>query len=445
MTVIARLSVVGLAVLLTAVPATAAETLVDTGEGTLGRAIENAAPGDVLRLRPGTYRGSFVIDRPLTLTGGGAVELDGMGKGTVLTIDAPDVSVSGLTVKGSGSSHDTLDAGIKLMQKATRAQVLRNVLIGNLHGIDIHGAQDARVTGNEITGRTDHRMNERGNGVYIWNAPGAVVEENTVRLGRDGIFINTSRNNILRNNRFENLRFAIHYMYANDSKVIGNVSVGNHLGYAIMYSKRVELRGNSSLRDRNHGIMLNYANQAVIDNNLVRDGGEKCLFMYNANKNRLTGNRFEGCPIGIHFTAGSERNEIHDNAFIGNRTQVKYVGTSDHEWSFEGRGNYWSDHTAFDVNGDGIADQPYRPNDRIDQILWTQPSAKFLLGSPAIQLIRWAQREFPALLPGGVVDSRPLMKPVEPLRAFQRKRAMSLSRAAAEATATGAASREGLQ
>jgi nitrous oxidase accessory protein len=47
----------------------------------------------------------------------------------------------------------------------------------------------------------------------------------------------------------------------------------------------------------------------------------------------------------------------------------------------------------------------------MDQILWTQPSAKLLLGSPAVQLIRWAQKEFPALLPGGVVDDKPLMTP----------------------------------
>jgi nitrous oxidase accessory protein len=47
----------------------------------------------------------------------------------------------------------------------------------------------------------------------------------------------------------------------------------------------------------------------------------------------------------------------------------------------------------------------------MDQVLWTQPSAKLLLGSPAVQLVRWAQSEFPALLPGGIVDDRPLMKP----------------------------------
>jgi nitrous oxidase accessory protein len=83
------------------------------------------------------------------------------------------------------------------------------------------------------------------------------------------------------------------------------------------------------------------------------------------------------------------------------------VGSRDHVWS----GNYWSDHSAYDINGDGRADQAFRPNDAMDQILWTQPSARLLLGSPAIQLIRWAQKEFPAMLPGGVVDDRPLMRP----------------------------------
>ena len=33
-----------------------------------------------------------------------------------------------------------------------------------------------------------------------------------------------------------------------------------------------------------------------------------------------------------------------------------------------------------------------------------------LLGSPAVQLVRWSQSAFPALLPGGVIDSHPLMR-----------------------------------
>ena len=397
-----------------AVSALCADTTVEPGGTNLARAIAAAEPGDVLLLGRGIHSGGIIVDRKIVLKGNGDAEVRGTGIGTVITVDAPDVVVSGLVVTGSGTNHETLDAGIKLTKKAGRAVVQRNTLIGNLHSIDIHGARDALVSGNTIIGRQDKRMNDRGNGIYVWNSPGAIVENNNVRLGRDGIFVNSSRRNVFRGNRFENLRFAIHYMYANDSVVSGNVSMGNHLGYAIMFSSRLNIENNLSIGDRDHGIMLNYANSAKIHQNTVRDGGQKCLFMYNANKNRLTENRFEGCPIGIHFTAGSERNALSGNAFIGNRTQVKYVGSKHHEWSVDGHGNYWSDHAAYDVNGDGVADQVYRPNDLVDHVLWTQPAAKLLLGSPAIQLVRWAQQEFPGLLPGGVIDSAPLMVPPMP-------------------------------
>ncbi len=150
---------------------------------------------------------------------------------------------------------------------------------------------------------------------------------------------------------------------------------------------------------------------AIIEGNAVLRGGEKCVFIYNANKNQFRGNWFEGCRIGIHFTAGSERNAMSGNAFVNNQTQVMYVGTRFLDWSVDGRGNYWSDNPAFDLNGDGIADEAYRPNDVVDQIVWRYPAAKLLLNSPAMQVVRWAQSQFPGLHPGGVVDSAPLMKP----------------------------------
>ena len=109
------------------------------------------------------------------------------------------------------------------------------------------------------------------------------------------------------------------------------------------------------------GVFLNYANNSEIEGNRVAGGAEKCLFIYNANINRIHDNYFADCQIGIHFTAGSERNEVYPNAFVNNRTQVKYVGTRDIEWSLNGRGNYWSDNPAFDLDDDGIADQAYRP------------------------------------------------------------------------------------
>ena len=397
-----------------AAPMARTETLtVPAGDGALQAAVAGADPGDVLILSPGRHAGPVTLSRPITLDGQGRVTIEGGGRGSVVTVTGADITVRGLTITGSGSDHQTIDSGIQLTKTARRGLIEDNHLIGNLYGIDIHGADNSVVRDNVIVGRRDRRMNSRGNGIYVWNAPGAEVIGNDIRYGRDGIFVNTSRKNVFRDNLFRDLRFAVHYMYTHDSEVSGNVSIGNHLGYALMYSNRLRVLDNLSLHDRDHGLMLNYTNSSDLRGNLVWGGADKCTFIYNAHRNLIVGNRFDGCGIGIHFTAGSERNALTGNAFIGNRTQVKYVGTTDVEWSFEGVGNYWSDHAAFDLDGDGRADSPFRPNDLMDHILWSQPAAALLVGSPAVQLIRWSQSSFPATLPGGVVDSHPLMRPVE--------------------------------
>ncbi len=397
--------------LLFAAPAAAVEHFVQAQAGALVEAIKNAQAGDILRLSQGAiYDGPVLIEKPLTILGQGA-SVDGHLVGSVITVTGEDVVLRNLTVFGSGSGGDGLDAGITLTKTAARAIVEGSRILGNLVGIDVHGAQDALVQGNYIEGRQDRRMNDRGNGVYVWNAPGAKVIGNDVRWGRDGIFVNTSKNNEFIGNRFSDLRFAVHYMYANQSVVRGNISRGNHLAFAIMFSDQVEIRNNISTGDRDHGIMLNYTNNSLISGNIILGVEDKCLFIYNAHKNTIEGNQFEACNIGVHFTAGSERNEIFGNAFIGNRTQVKYVGSRWVEWRQGQVGNFWSDHAAFDLDGNGIADSAYRPNDVMDHILWTQPAARALLGSPAVQLIRWSQSAFPALLPGGVIDPVPLMRP----------------------------------
>lgn len=397
--------------LMLATPIWAAEVHVEPGEGTLAAAISGADAGDVLILKDGAYLGPVTIDRTLTLQSDGTATIDGEGQGTVITVTADDVVLTGLHITGSGTDNQAIDSGIKIVKGADRARIEGNLLTDNMHGVDVHGGLDTVVRGNSIEGRRNHRMNERGNGIYVWNSPGTVVEGNDVRWGRDGIFSNASKKGTYRNNLFRDLRFAVHYMYTHDSEVSGNVSIGNHLGFAIMFSDRVVVKDNLSLGDREHGVMLNFANSADVAGNLVRGGTKKCLFIYNAHKNLIFRNRFEGCGIGIHFTAGSERNLLTENAFLGNQEQVRYVGTRFMEWSHEGRGNFWSDHPAFDLNGDGIADGVFRPNDLMDHILWSQPAAALLTGSPALQLVRWSQSSFPAIMPGGVTDSHPLMQP----------------------------------
>ncbi|MDD1533956.1 MULTISPECIES: nitrous oxide reductase family maturation protein NosD [unclassified Bradyrhizobium] len=420
-----------------------AETLTAAPGQSLQAVLDGARAGDVVELAPGHYRGSIRIERPLQLVGSREAVLDGDGAGNVITVSAPDVTIRGLTIRASGRDLQAMNSGIFLQKTAERATIENNRLVDNLFGIYVHGAQGSRVAGNEIEGLRGGRLSEAGNGVSLWNAPDVTIANNNFRYGRDGIFTISSRKDRFVGNRFEQVRFAIHYMYTNDSEVSGNVSIGNHVGYAIMYSNRLVIRDNISDHDRDYGMLFNYANYAQIENNRVtggplnapmqsmqdspddergmlpqqkrestlKSGPEKCVFIYNTNHNKFRDNWFERCAIGVHFTAGSEGNEIAGNAFVSNANQVKYVGTRHLDWSTGGRGNYWSDNPAFDLNGDGIADTAYRPNDLIDRVLWTAPAAKVLINSPAVQVIRWAQAQFPALLPGGVVDSRPLVSP----------------------------------
>ena len=436
----------------------AADRYVTPGDGSaLVEAVERAAAGDKIVFRSGTYRGPLILKKPIILEGSPGAVLIGDDKGSVLTVDAADVTVRGLEIRGSGSNLETMDSGIFATEAATGAVIENNTISENLYGIYIHGAKDSVTRGNRIVGIKEGRLSESGNGVTVWNAPGAKVLGNDISFGRDGIATNASRRNVFSKNRFHDLRFAIHYMYTNDSEISDNISTGNAVGYAIMFSNRLKIVGNVSDGDRDHGVLLNSANSSLVRGNIVRGqlqpesrwasagsrapadevpveasspqaagdvsgfrlGPEKCVFIYNANKNRFLENEFNGCAIGIHFTAGSEGNTMSGNSFINNRNQVKYVGTRYLDWSSDGRGNYWSDNPAFDLDGDGIGDNPYRPNDVMDKVLWTAPQAKLLATSPAVQLIRWAQAQFPALLPGGVVDNHPLMVPPAPFGAKQ--------------------------
>lgn len=406
-----RLLVVAVGFLAAAAALAAAPTQIVAPGTALQPVLDAASSGDVIRLQAGEHAGPVVIRLPLVLEGEQGAAVIGSGEGSVVRVEAPDVTVRGLTIRGSGDKLDRMDSGIFLDKKAHRALVEGNHLDGNLFGVYVWGPEEAIVRSNTIRGRRVHITSETGSGVRIWNSPGSRILDNDIEFGADGIYVHASSRNVFRGNTMRNVRFAVHYMYTNDSEVSGNRSFDSDVGYAIMFSHRLEVRDNISDGDRDHGFMFNYANYSRAEGNIVRNGGEKCVFIYNANFNELRRNWFEGCELGIHFTAGSEGNTVSGNAFIRNRSQVKYVATRFVDWSKDGQGNYWSDNAAFDLDGDGIADQPYRPNDVIDQVLWRNPMAMVLVTSPAVQTIRWAQSQLPALQPGGVVDSAPLMHP----------------------------------
>ena len=253
----------------------------------------------------------------------------------------------------------------------------------------------------------------------------ALVRGNEVWETRDGIYIDTSNHNILQDNTLHDLRYGIHYMYSHDNHIIANHTYNTRTGYALMQSKRLTVRNNTSDRDRNYGMLMNYITDSTIAHNRITSamvgsayvtGGNsilgaegKAIFIYNSQFNKIHDNLFGSSDIGIHITAGSEGNQLYGNTFVNNRVQVKYVANKPQEWSHQGRGNFWSDYLGWDLDADGIGDKQYEPNDAVDKLLWKFPMARVLMNSPAVQTLRWVQERFPVLKPQGVRDSAPLM------------------------------------
>ena len=391
----------------------------------LAAEVAAAQPGATITVPAGIYRGGILIARPLTLIGRPGAVIDAGGKGDVIRIAASHVTVRGFVLKNSGTSLTDENAGIFVDKKAVDVTVADNDLKHVLFGIYLDGPAGTRVLHNRIRGITALRVPDRGDGIHLWDDTGVLVEGNDVGDTRDGIYIYVSPHNRIIDNRMHDVRYGVHYMYSNHDLLAGNISYHNTAGYALMMSDHVRVYDNLAYEDVEYGMLMNYVTYSELVGNriwaihgqegtggaLVLGAGGKGVFVYDSEYDRLRDNRISDCWIGIHVTAGSDDDIFTDNSFVANRVQVKYVQNATQEWSWRGVGNYWSDYRGWDLNGDGIGDVPYRPNDGVDVLLWNYPSASLLMSSPAVLILRYVQRAFPVFSPPGVQDSHPLMHP----------------------------------
>lgn len=389
-------------------------------------ALDSAQPGDQVFLASGVYQGNFTISQALELTGEAGAVLDGLHKGHALKVNAANTYIHHLRIQNWGVDLTDLSSGIFVARAAENARIEHNYLQGGGFGIWVDAAAGTKIITNKIEGDLSLRSAERGNGIHLYNVSGALAQDNEVWHTRDGIYIDTSNGNELIGNHLHDLRYGVHYMYSYHNLVKENVTENTRTGYALMQSKYLTVIGNRSINDANYGILMNYITNSTLQHNRVEGvqnarnphmqqstnlaGLEgKALFIYNSLFNEIRDNLFAESDMGIHLTAGSEDNVLSGNAFISNKEQVKYVATRTQDWSDQGVGNFWSDYLGWDMDGDGIGDVEYEPNDSVDRLLWKFPAAKLLLNSPAVETLRWVQRQFPILKSPGVVDSHPLM------------------------------------
>lgn len=386
----------------------AATVTVQPGQD-LQAAVAAAAPGDVIEVQRGNYRVNLLIDKPLTLRGLNRPTLNGGLTGDTIRVTSPDVVIEGLIVSNSGSSLKDQNAGIYLFPGAHRAVVQNCDLTYNLFGLWIEKVNDVRIESNLITGKRDFDSAQRGNGIQLYNTQRAQILNNNVSFVRDALYVDVSHHATFRGNKLHHSRYGTHYMTSYYNVWEDNETYYNRGGLALMEVRDQVVRGNRAWGNSDHGIMLRSVQDSVVENNVVA-GNNRGFFIYDVEYAELKNNLVVDNVVGVHLSAGSTRNVVEGNDFIGNREQVRYVGARDERWGVES-GNHWANYLGWDRDGNGVGDVPYEANDMVDRLSWRYPSMKLLLASPAVQALRLVGQQFPILRVPSVVDPKPRMVP----------------------------------
>jgi hypothetical protein len=80
-----------------------------------------------------------------------------------------------------------------------------------------------------------------------------------------------------------------------------------------------------------------------------------------ADYNIVYGNNITDSETGVDFRWAGDHNSFHHNNFVDNTNQVFHFEGETSVWDdgYPSGGNYWSDYTGSDSDGDGIGDVPY--------------------------------------------------------------------------------------
>lgn len=382
---------------------------------TLSDAVSAAKAGDSILVRSGTYYGSVVIDRPLTIVGTGRPIIDGEGSGHVIEALAA-VTIRGLDIRASGSRVDTEDAGI--MVQGAAAHIEDNDIRDVLYGVYLKEAPGSNVRDNTIHGKP-LSLSRRGDGIRLWESSDSRVSGNHIVGARDLVVYFSDRLEV-RDNIVTDGRYGLHYMYSDDNVISGNRFERNDVGGFFMYSRGLTLESNVFAESRGAtgiGIGLKDADEIKVRDNLIIANAVG-VHLDNSPSDVNTPNWFEKNLLilndtGVRMLPSVQRNQFAGNEFRRNGRPVRVPGgavdaqATLNAWA----GNYWSDYAGFDADSDARGDTPYIYAKLADELLSRHPKLAAFEGSPALTLLDVLSRFFPLLEPQPIViDSAPQLE-----------------------------------
>jgi len=400
---------------------------VGAGES-IAEVLAQANPGDTIRLSPGEYHENLIIRVPVVLTGLGGTGEESAGspsgaslpvirggyEGNVVHILAAGTVLDGVHVSEAGPQL-TKDYACILVE-ADSVTIRNSVVSESLHGIYVKGGSYAWIQDNLIEGRPELIESDRGNGIHLWNSRGNHISRNEIVDTRDGIYFSFCDSTEVIDNHIHHVRYGLHYMYSDHNTFRGNLFERNVAGAALMYSEDITLTENTFAQCRGfraYGILFQSVDRVTAQSNLIIDNS-RGIFVNNSSQNLILGNDVVDNDLAIQLNGGSDQNSFLRNNFINNLSDllldVSDMGTV---WADETGGNYWSDHGGYDLDRDGLSDQPFSIQNTFQVMESSTPEVRFYLLSPAAKILELAENALPILELGEAQDPSPLMEPAE--------------------------------
>jgi parallel beta-helix repeat protein len=261
----------------------------------------------------------------------------------------------GNTLQGNTANDNT--NGFKLMEKSDG-----NTLLGNTADNNGGGFYLEESDGNTLNGNT---ANDGGTGFMLLWSNGNSLEANTANDNEVfGFYIDESSQNSFEGNTANNNdHFGFWSIDTSNDIFLDNTANDNPRGFHFSDSFGNILQGNTANNNEEGSGLERSDGNSLEANTATNNTHTGFHILFSSSNNTLTGNTASHNECGICYGTTDEsspNNRIYHNNFVNNLQHVNIQNTVN-TWDdgYPSGGNYWSDYTGVDVDGDGIGETPY--------------------------------------------------------------------------------------